>query len=95
VRGHCEVAALTRSAKGSLVLSGDEVHVVDAEPITRLVDTTGAGDMYAAGFLYGFTQGYSLYDCGRAGAIAAAEVVSHVGARPQVPLTELVHGHDH
>ena len=92
VRGHCEVAALTRSAKGSLVLSGDEVHVVDAEPISQLVDTTGAGDLYAAGFLHGFTQGQSLYECGRTGAIAAAEVVTHVGARPQVPLTELVQG---
>jgi sugar/nucleoside kinase (ribokinase family) len=90
VRGHCEVAALTRSAKGSLVLSGDEVHVVDAEPISQLVDTTGAGDLYAAGFLHGFTQGYSLYDCGRAGAICAAEVVTHVGARPQVPLNKLL-----
>ncbi len=90
VRGHCEVAALTRSEKGSLVLSGDEVHVVDAEPISELVDTTGAGDMYAAGFLHGFTQGYSLYDCGRAGAVSAAEVVTHVGARPQTPLHKLV-----
>ena len=92
VRGHCEVAALTRSEKGSLVLSGEEVHVVDAAPVDRLVDTTGAGDLYAAGFLYGFTRGYSLYDCGRIGAISAAEVVSHVGARPEMPLAELVAG---
>jgi len=90
VRGHCEVAALTRSAKGSLVLSGDEVHVVDAEPISQLVDTTGAGDLYAAGFLHGFTEGYGLRDCGRAGAVCAAEVVTHVGARPQVPLNKLL-----
>jgi sugar/nucleoside kinase (ribokinase family) len=90
VRGHCEIAALTRSEKGSLVLSGEDVHVVDAEPVERLVDTTGAGDLYAAGFLYGFTKGYSLYDCGRIGAIAAAEVVGHLGARPETPLKDLV-----
>ena len=89
VRGHCEVAALTRSEKGSLVLSGEEVHVVDAAPVTQLVDTTGAGDLYAAGFLHGFTQGYSLYDCGRLGAISAGEIVSHVGARPETSLADL------
>ncbi|MBK1696916.1 adenosine kinase [Rhodovibrio salinarum] len=90
VRGHCEVAALTRSEKGSLVLSGEDVHVVDAATPTRLVDTTGAGDLYAAGFLYGFTQGYSLPDCGRIGAVAAAEAISHVGARPEMPLKDLI-----
>ncbi|MBK1669443.1 adenosine kinase [Rhodovibrio sodomensis] len=90
VRGHCEVAALTRSAKGSLVLSGEEVHVVDAATPERLADTTGAGDLYAAGFLYGFTQGYGLPDCGRLGAAAAAEAISHVGARPEMPLNNLI-----
>jgi sugar/nucleoside kinase (ribokinase family) len=90
VRGHCEVAALTRSAKGSLILSGDEVHVVDAVTPQRLADTTGAGDLYAAGFLYGFTKGYSLPDCGRLGAVSAAEVISHVGARPETPLKQLI-----
>ena len=64
---HCEVAALTRSAQGSVVVSGDEVHVIDAEPVPGgVVDTTGAGDLYAAGFLYGFTHGYDLGTCGRA-----------------------------
>jgi sugar/nucleoside kinase (ribokinase family) len=90
VRGHCEVAALTRSAKGSLILSGDEVHVVDVVTPQRLADTTGAGDLYAAGFLYGFTKGYSLPDCGRLGAVSAAEVISHVGARPETPLKQLI-----
>lgn len=90
VRGHCEVAALTRSEKGSVILSGEEVHVVDAEPVGKVVDTTGAGDLYAAGFLYGFTQGHDLYDCGRMGAICAGEVISRVGARPETPLKELV-----
>ena len=86
VRNHCEVAALTRSARGSVVLAGEEVHVVDAAPVTRVKDTTGAGDLYAAGFLFGYTRGDSLYDCGRIGAIAAAEIISHFGARPEVDL---------
>ncbi len=86
VRHYCEVAALTRSEHGSVVLAGDEVHVVDAAPLDRLVDTTGAGDLYAAGFLFGYTRGDSLYDCGRIGAIAAAEIISHFGARPEVDL---------
>lgn len=92
VRGHCEVAALTRSEKGSVVLAGEEVHVVDAAPVARVVDTTGAGDLYAAGFLHGFTQGHGLYDCGRLGAICAAEIIGHVGARPEARLSELVAG---
>lgn len=86
VRNHCEVAALTRSEQGSVVLAGDEVHVVDAAPVEKVVDTTGAGDLYAAGFLFGYTRGDSLYDCGRIGAIAAAEIISHFGARPEVDL---------
>jgi sugar/nucleoside kinase (ribokinase family) len=89
-RGKCEVAALTRSALGSIVVSGDELHVVDAAPVPHVVDTTGAGDLYAAGFLYGYTNGKTLYDSARIGAIAAAEVISHFGARPQTPLTELL-----
>ena len=89
-RGHCDVAALTRSEKGSVIVAGDEVHVVDAAPVARVVDTTGAGDMYAAGFLYGYTQGLDLARCGRIGAIAAAEVISHYGARPEVSLRSLI-----
>ncbi|MDH5748484.1 MAG: adenosine kinase [Rhodospirillales bacterium] len=90
VRGHCEIAALTRSEKGSVVVSGDEVHVVDAEPITKVADTTGAGDAYAAGFLYGFTQSRPLDICARIGGICAAEVISHVGARPEISLKDVV-----
>ncbi len=90
VRGRCEVAALTRSEKGAVILQDSEVHVIDAEPVDRLVDTTGAGDLYAAGFLQGFTEGRSLHDCGRMGAVAAAEVISHFGARPETRLDRLV-----
>ncbi len=90
VRGHCQIAALTRGKKGSVVISGDEVHVIDAVPVDHVVDTTGAGDLYAAGFLYGLTRGRDLHDCGRLGGIAAAEVISHFGARPETPLDQLV-----
>jgi len=89
-RQDCSIAALTRSEKGSVVIAGEEVHVVDAEPVARVVDTTGAGDQYAAGFLYGYTRGDDLATCAHIGAIAAAEVISHVGPRPQVKLSTLV-----
>lgn len=91
-RQDCTIAALTRSEKGSVVISGDEVHVVDAEPVSRVLDTTGAGDQYAAGFLYGYTRGDDLASCARIGGIAAAEVIAHVGPRPQTSLAGLVAG---
>lgn len=90
VRGHCEIAALTRSEKGSVVAANGEVHVIDAERVGQVVDTTGAGDLYAAGFLYGLTHGRDLATCARIGAIAAAEVIGHFGARPETPLDALV-----
>jgi len=86
----CQIAALTRGAKGSVVISGSELHEIAAVPIERLVDTTGAGDVYAAGFLYGLTRGHDLAMCGELGALGAAEVISHLGPRPEVPLAELV-----
>jgi sugar/nucleoside kinase (ribokinase family) len=89
LRHHCRVGALTRSERGSVVMAGEEVHVIDAEPVDRLVDTTGAGDQYAAGFLHGLTHGRDLATCGRLGSIAAAEVISHYGARPAVSLAEV------
>ncbi len=89
VRGHCELAALTRSAKGSVLVNGKTLHTIPAHPVETVVDTTGAGDLYAAGVLYGLSQGLALPTCGRLGSLAAAEVISHVGARPMVPLTEL------
>lgn len=87
-----KVAALTRSEKGAVIVSGGETVEVKAEPVARVVDTTGAGDLYASGFLYGFTRGLAPAVCGRLGAIAAAEVISHVGARPEAELKELVKG---
>lgn len=89
-RRHCQVAILTRSEKGSVVVADGEVHVIDVEPVAEVVDTTGAGDAYAAGFLYGLTRRFDLEVCGRLGAIAAAEAISHVGARPEVSLRELL-----
>ncbi len=89
-REACPLTIITRSAKGSVIVTDKDVIEVAAEPITEIVDTTGAGDMYAAGFLYGFTQGKTLAECGRIGSIAAAEVISHVGARPQTDLKKLL-----
>ena len=90
IRGDCDIAALTRSEKGSVVVRGDEVHIVDAQPVERVVDTTGAGDAYAAGFLHGLTADKPLDECARIGGICSAEVISHVGARPDVSLKDLV-----
>lgn len=92
VRGSCEIACLTRSEKGSVIVAGEEVHVIDAERMggAGVVDTTGAGDLYAAGFLYGWTHGYGLARAGRIASVAAAEAISHVGARPQTNLKALV-----
>jgi sugar/nucleoside kinase (ribokinase family) len=90
LRGQCEVAAVTRGAEGSIVLSRDGLLEVAAEPVERVVDTTGAGDLYAAGFLYGLSEGRDLATCGRIGSIAAGEIISHVGARPATPLREVV-----
>ena len=89
VHDHCEIAALTRSEKGSLIVTRDEVHVIDAHPVAHVVDTTGAGDLYAAGFLFGLTHGYDLGTAGRLGTLAAAEVISHLGPRPQTSLAGL------
>lgn len=86
---HCDLAAVTRSEKGSVVLAKGETLHIPAEPVEKVVDTTGAGDQYAAGFLFGLSQGRSLQDCGRLAGIAAAEVISHYGPRPQVSLKDL------
>ena len=89
-RGDCKLLAVTLSEEGSLIASGDVVHRVNAVPVERVVDTTGAGDLYAAGFLFGITHGYDVAASGRIGAIAAGEIISHMGARPEADLQELV-----
>lgn len=89
VRKEVEVAAVTRSEKGAMIVSGDETAEVAAAPVAQLVDTTGAGDLFAAGFLLGLAQNRSLDEAGRMGAIAAAEVISHFGARPETGLKAL------
>jgi sugar/nucleoside kinase (ribokinase family) len=90
LRRHCQFAAITTGADGSVIITGDDVIRVRAQPVRRVVDTTGAGDLYAAGFLHGVTTGRPLAECGRLGSIAASEVISHVGPRPLVELRTLV-----
>ncbi len=89
VKGMCDIAVLTRSEKGSHIVSGDRDVAVPAVKV-EVVDTTGAGDLYASGFLYGLTHGMDLVDCGRLGSMCAAEVISHFGARPETPIREFL-----
>ena len=89
VRKVCDVAAVTRSEKGSVVVSREHTHVIDAVKVPKVVDTTGAGDLYASGFLFGLTHGRDLATCGRLGSLCAGEVIGHFGARPETPLSEL------
>ncbi len=88
-RKECALAALTRSEKGSSIVTPDDVIHVAAEPVARVLDATGAGDLYAAGFLSGVARGKPLAECGRLGSIAAAEVISHFGPRPETSLKDL------
>lgn len=92
VREDCELAAVTRSEKGSVIVTRTERVDIAAEPVAKVIDTTGAGDMYAAGFLYGISHGHDLATCGRIASIAAAEVIAHVGPRPAVALSDLIRG---
>ncbi len=89
LEGKVDLAVITRSEKGAIILAGNERVEVKAFPVPRVVDTTGAGDLFAAGFLAGYTKGKSYRDCGRLGALAASEIISHFGARPEVDLSEL------
>ena len=89
VSGCCKVAALTRGAKGSVVLSGDQRWDIGIVSLGDLLDTTGAGDLYAGGFLHGYTQGERLERCGELGALCAGQIVTQLGARPQVSLKQL------
>jgi sugar/nucleoside kinase (ribokinase family) len=93
VRGRCRIAALTRSGDGSLLLSGDNSIEIPAYRLGPLLDTTGAGDLYAAGFLYGYTQGLALEQCGHLASLCAGQVVTQLGPRSQVNLRQLVAEH--
>jgi sugar/nucleoside kinase (ribokinase family) len=89
IRTECALAAITRGEKGSVILENERIASVPAVPIEKLVDATGAGDLYAAGFLSGLASGCDLEACGRLGSLAASEVITHVGPRPLRPLSEL------
>jgi sugar/nucleoside kinase (ribokinase family) len=89
LRPHVKLAAITRSEAGSVILSQGERLKVAAEPVEKVVDTTGAGDQYAAGFMFGLSRGRPLQQCGQLASLAAAEVISHYGPRPQVSLKDL------
>lgn len=85
-----ELAALTRSEKGSVIVHGDSVHQITPAPVAKVVDATGAGDLYAAGFLYAYSQGLDAAAMGRVASVCAAEIISHYGARPEADLKQLV-----
>jgi len=93
VRGRCKLAALTRSEQGSVVLNGAGTHSVAPFQLGPLLDTTGAGDLYAAGFLHAYTQGEAVDVCGRLGSLCAGQVVTQLGPRPQGSLKQLVTQH--
>jgi len=94
VRKDCKFAALTRSEAGSVIVADGEVHVIDADKVAKVVDTTGAGDLYAAGFLYGIARGADPVICGRLASVTAAECIGHLGARPQTDLAALAKSKD-
>jgi sugar/nucleoside kinase (ribokinase family) len=93
LRAEGVLGVVTRSEKGSIVLDGEATHEVPAFHIDRVVDTTGAGDLFASGFLAGMARGADYFVCGRLGALAAAEIIQHLGARPQVGLAALAAEH--
>jgi sugar/nucleoside kinase (ribokinase family) len=90
VRSDCHLAVITMGKDGCVVVTKDEVLRAPAEPVSQVLDTTGAGDLFAAGFLFGYTRERGLVECAKLGAIAAAEVISHVGPRPLVELKTLL-----
>jgi sugar/nucleoside kinase (ribokinase family) len=89
VRGRGMIAAVTRGAAGSVIVQGDALHEVPATPV-EVVDTTAAGDLYAAGVVYGLSRDLPLDECARIGSVCAGEIISHLGARPQTRLADLV-----
>ncbi len=90
LQGQCEVIAITCGSKGSVILTKDARIQVEAIWVHEVVDTTGAGDLYAAGFMYGLTRGLPLAECGRLGSACASDIITHLGARAQKPLKRLL-----
>ena len=88
LRDDCELAAITHGAEGSVIVRGDETYNIEAIAIDDLVDTTGAGDLYAAGFLHGLSQDYDLEKCGNLGSLAAGIIIQQIGPRPQISLAQ-------
>lgn len=89
VKNECAISCITRSEKGSIIINSGKRYDIKAEKVAKVVDSTGAGDAYAAGFLYGYIEGMEMEECGRLGSIAAAEVISQMGPRPSVSLAHL------
>jgi sugar/nucleoside kinase (ribokinase family) len=89
LRKHARLAAVTRSEKGALIVTREQTEAVAASPVDRLVDATGAGDLFAAGFLVGMARAAEHRECARLGALVAAEVIQHLGARPEISLSAL------
>ena len=85
-----EIAAVTRSEKGAVIIADGKRVDIPAAPVSKVLDTTGAGDQFAAGFLYGFTEGKNIETCGKLGALAAAEVIQQIGPRPATALSSLI-----
>lgn len=90
IKDKCSISATTRSENGSIIINNGQRHTIEAESIDKLIDTTGAGDAYAAGFLFGYTEGLNMDECGRLGSIAAAEVITQIGPRPTITLADLI-----
>jgi sugar/nucleoside kinase (ribokinase family) len=89
LRAECTLAAVTRSGDGSIIMTPEDTIEVPAARVDEVVDTTGAGDLYAAGFLHGLARGRPLQECGQLASLAAAEIISHIGARPETSLADL------
>ncbi|WP_337270661.1 adenosine kinase [Oryzifoliimicrobium ureilyticus] len=88
IANDCKIAAVTRSEHGAVILKGSERYKIDAIALQQLVDTTGAGDLFASGFLYGYTNGHSLEDSGKLGCLAAGIVIQQIGPRPMISLAD-------
>lgn len=90
LRGLCDIAAVTRGEKGSILLTFNGIELIPTQPVAKVVDTTGAGDLYAGGFLFGLTRGWEIKDCAALGNRCAGEIITQLGARSMRPLKELV-----